>query len=480
MAATGDASSEPDLGRDPAAMHEWTPGQELLAHTVIGFAIERLHLSKDPRWGARSAADLERELTGVVSETGIGGVEALRLFREVLLPACRPLDDPMMLSYVPGAPSVAATLFDLVVSACSVFAGHWESGAGAIAAENQALRWLADLAGFPPQAAGVFVSGGSAANLSALVTARHVAAQGRDRPARWRVAVSDAAHASVDAAARVMDVDVVRVAVDDADRMTADALRQALDADPAAGDGVFAVVASAGTTNAGAVDDLAGLAQVCAERDLWLHVDGAYGGAALCAPSARPALAGIERADSFGVDPHKWLFVPYDCAALVYRDPASAVAAHAQHGAYLDGIDRGESNPADLAFHLSRRARGLPLWFALATYGTDAYRAAVEASLATARWFAAEVARRPALELVIEPELSVVLFRRRGWTADDCWVWSATRAKEGIALVVPTTWRGEAVLRVCITNPRTTADHLALLLDDIERHPGAAAEAGFS
>jgi glutamate/tyrosine decarboxylase-like PLP-dependent enzyme len=454
-------------------MHHWGPAEELLAHAVIGLAVERLQLGKDPRWGARSAADLERELDGLVTDAGVGGVEALRRFRDVLLPACRPLDHPMALAYVPGAPSVAATLFDLVVSASSIFGGHWESGAGAIAAENQALRWLADLAGYPEEAAGVFVQGGSAANLSALVAARHRAGERRSRPDRWRLAVSDAAHASVDAAARVMDVDVLSVPVDGADRMSGPALRAALDADPAGGEGVFAVVASAGTTNAGAVDDLAGLAEVCAERDLWLHVDGAYGGAALCAPSVRHRLDGIERADSFGVDPHKWLFTPYDCAALLYRDPTAAVAAHAQHAAYLDGIDRRESNPSDLAFHLSRRARGLPLWFALATYGTDAFRRSVETTLATARAFADEVDRRAALELLLEPELSVVLFRRRGWAADDHAAWSTTRAREGVALVLPTSWRGEVALRVCVTNPRTELDALVALLDDLERFPGA-------
>lgn len=458
-------------------MHDWGPAEELLAHAVIGFAVERLQLGKDPRWGARSAAELERQLAGLVTERGAGGIEALRRFRDVLLPACRPLDHPLALAYVPGAPSVAATLFDLVVSSCSIFGGHWESGAGAIAAENQALRWLADLAGYPDTSAGVFVQGGSAANLSALVAARHRAATGRDRPPRWRMAVSDAAHASIDAAARVMDVDVLRVPVDDADRMTGPALRAALDSDRHGGEGVFAVVASAGTTNAGAIDDLAGLADVCAARGLWLHVDGAYGGAALCAPSVRHRLDGIERADSFGVDPHKWLFTPYDCAALLYRDPTAAVAAHAQHAAYLDGIDRHESNPSDLAFHLSRRARGLPLWFALATYGTDAFRDSVETTLATAWGLADELARRPAFELLVEPELSVVLFRRRGWSADDYGAWSTTRAREGVALVLPTGWRGEVALRVCVTNPRTELDDLVALLDDLERFPGAGAPA---
>jgi glutamate/tyrosine decarboxylase-like PLP-dependent enzyme len=246
--------------------------------------------------------------------------------------------------------------------------------------------------------------------------------------------------------------------------MTGAALRAALDGD---GDGVFAVVASAGTTNSGAVDRLAEIADVCAERDLWLHVDGAYGLAALCAPSARPLLDGIERADSFGVDPHKWLYAPYDCAALVYRDPATATAAHSQHGEYLASVDRAQSNPADLAYHLSRRARGLPLWFSLATYGTDAYAAAVEQTITTARAFAALVDTHARLELLLDPELSIVLFTVDGWTPDDYHRWSATRARAGIALVVPTTWRGRTCLRVCIIDPRTTLEMLERLVDDL-------------
>ena len=134
-------------------------------------------------------------------------------------------------------------------------------------------------------------------------------------------------------------------------------------------------MATSGTTNLGVIDDLAGIAEVCRERGLWFHVDGAYGGAALAAPSVRHLFAGIEHADSFIVDPHKWLFAPFDCCALVYRDPEVARRAHTQHAGYLDPINEaGEWNPSDYAMHLSRRARGLPFWFSLAVHGTDAYR----------------------------------------------------------------------------------------------------------
>lgn len=450
---------------DPRAMHVWDDHTDLFSHSVIGYAIERLQLRKNPKWGAAPAEELAAELEHVLTKNGVGGMEAMRVFREVLMPACRPLDDPMNLAFVPAAPSVASTMFDLVVSASSIFAGYWEAGAGAIAAENQALRWLADLAGYPKSAGGVFVSGGSAANLSAMVTARatHLAKYGRGK--RLAFAATREVHASARAAARVMDVDVVDVDVDERGRMSANALRVALD--QANDHQVFAVLATGGTTNAGVIDPLDEIAGVCDETDLWLHVDGAYGLAALTAPSARYRFAGIERTDSFGVDPHKWLFTPYDCAALLYRQPALAAAVHAQHGDYLDAIDRGEWNPSDYAYHLSRRARGLPLWFGLATYGTEAYTAAVEQALTTAHEFARAVDRHPDFELLLEPALSIVLFKRNGWTLEQYDAWSHRRAREGVALIVPTSWKGEPCYRICVVDPRTDIAELTPLLDDI-------------
>jgi glutamate/tyrosine decarboxylase-like PLP-dependent enzyme len=452
-----------------ASMHTWDESTELFAHSVIGYAIERCRLPKDPRWGAQHADVLVDTFARTISAGGLGAHEAMRIVREVMIPSCRPMDDPMNLAYVPTAPTVAATMFDLVVSASSIFGGNWEAGAGAIAAENQVLRWLGSLAGLPEGAGGAFVSGGSAANLSALVTARHQHLERHGRRGRLAFAATTEVHASVRATARVMDVDVVPVEVDDRDRMTGPALRAALDAADLAETGldVFAVAASAGTTNAGAIDRLDEVAEVCRERGLWLHVDGAYGLAALCSPEGRRRLAGIEHVDSFGVDPHKWLFAPYDCAALVYRDPGLATSAHSQHGAYLDAVDRSEWNPSDYAYHLSRRARGLPLWFSLATYGTDAYAEAMDRTIATARAFADAVEAHPAFDLPLDPELSIVLFRRRGWSPDDHREWSRSRAKDGITLIVPTTFHGETVMRVCIVNPRTEIDRLVPLLDDM-------------
>jgi glutamate/tyrosine decarboxylase-like PLP-dependent enzyme len=254
-------------------------------------------------------------------------------------------------------------------------------------------------------------------------------------------------------------MDALVVNTDD-HRFTGAALEEALatDADPAS---VVAVVATAGTTNAGIIDDLASVSVVAESRRLWLHVDAAYGGAALFAPSARDRFAGIERADSFVVDPHKWLFAPFDCAALIYRHPQLARAVHTQDASYLDVLHTeapDEWNPSDYAYHLTRRARGLPLWFSLAVNGTDAYRDAVEAALELARLTAALIEDTPHLELLLPPELSVVLYRRTGWAAEDYYAWSAKLLADQIGFVTPTKWEGDTVARLAFLHPDTTLD----------------------
>jgi glutamate/tyrosine decarboxylase-like PLP-dependent enzyme len=267
-------------------------------------------------------------------------------------------------------------------------------------------------------------------------------------------------------AARIMDVEVLPIPTGADGRLRGDAVARALAGD--GGDGVFAVVATAGTTNLGLLDDLAGVAAVCRERGLWLHVDGAYGAAGLCAPSVRERFAGIERADSLIVDPHKWLFAPFDSCALLYADPARGRAAHRQSASYLDALYRDEAwNPSDYGIHLTRRARGVPFWFSLAVHGTEAYADAVERTLAVTRAGADEIRRRPELELLAEPELSVLAFRRHGWGDEDYHRWAAELKAAGTAFVLPTTVHGETVARLALVNPRTTPDDLRIVLDSM-------------
>ncbi|MEZ5295051.1 MAG: pyridoxal-dependent decarboxylase [Ilumatobacteraceae bacterium] len=453
-------------------MHRHDASTEILTQAVIRYAVDRVRLDPPPLDGPHTIADLRAMAGRTITDRGIGGLEALRVFGDVLAPACISVDHPRFLSFVPAAPTEASILFDLVVGASSVYAGSWLEGSGAVFAENEALRWIADLAGLPAEAGGVFVSGGTAGNLSALIAARwkwrHDAGGAHDRT-RGLMIASTGAHSSVAQAGRAMDADVVTVPADETGRMAGDRLRATVDAlDDADRARLFAVIATSGTTNAGVIDDLTGAADVADDLGVWFHVDGAYGGAALAAPSVRDKFVGVERADSFIVDPHKWLFAPFDCCALLYRDPRIAKAAHTQQAEYLDVLhDDDDWNPSDYAHHLSRRARGLPLWFSLATHGTHAYRDAVETTLTVAHEGAELVRASDHCELVVEPELSIVMFRRRGWTAEQYHAWSDAQLAAEESFVVPTSWHGETVLRLCLVNPLTTVDDIAAIIDSL-------------
>ena len=436
-----------------------------LSAAVIDYAQERIRLAP-PLDKPLTEAELIESVGQTITPGGLGGAEAMRIFAEDLAPTCLSTDHPRYLSFIPCAPSDAASLFDVVVGASSIYGGSWLEGAGAVYAENLALRWLADLAGMPATAGGVFTPGGTVGNLSALVAARHTARRTARDGVRPNILVAtEGAHSSIKSAADVMDAEFAGVAVDSAGRLTGERLRPVLlERGP---ENVFAVVATAGTTNFGIIDDLASVAEVCREFGIWFHVDGAYGGAGLAAPSIRDRYAGIEHADSFIVDPHKWLFAPYDACALLYRRPELARAAHRQTASYLDVANQAEWNPADMAIHLSRRPRGLSLWFSLATHGTDRYRQAVEQCLTTARIVAEDIRSRPTLRLLSGPELSVLLFDRPGWTAEDYAAWSHEQAISGQVLCIPTRWRGEPVLRMIFVNPGTDPVVVGKVLDTL-------------
>ena len=449
-------------------MHGFDADTEALGEAILTYAEKRMRLQPVPLDGPKTFEELQTVAGNTITADGMGGLAALKLFGDELAKACLSNDHPRYLSFIPCAPTEAAAMFDLVVGASGIYAGSWLEGAGAVFAENAALRWIADLAGLPPEAGGVFVPGGTIGNLSALVTARTAArarhtASGSTGPRPTKVAAQMGAHSSIRSACEVMDADLVGVRSDEHQRLNGDNLRTILEAEGP--DSFFAVVATAGTTNFGIVDDLASVAEVCREYGIWFHVDGAYGGAGLAAPSVRHLYAGIEHADSFIVDPHKWLFAPFDCCALLYREPALARAAHTQKASYLDVLTEAEWNPTDYSIGLTRRARGLPLWFSLATYGTAAYTAAIERTLEVTRFAAAEIARRPYLEALREADLSVVVFRRLGWEAEDYHAWSDELLREELAFVVPTSHEGETVARFAIVNPTTTEDDITAILD---------------
>lgn len=458
-----------------------TPDAEMarLASQALLYSIDRIRVDPLPLGAPRPYGELLALVGQTITPEGITGAEALRLFIEVLAPSSIAVDHPKFLSFVLGAPTEASIVFDMVVSAASIYAGSWLEGAGAVFAENQALRWIADLAEFPESAGGVFVSGGTAGNMSALIAGRYwwrERNQGRHDHTRGLIMASKGAHSSVTQAARAMDADVLLVPADDRGRLVRSALRSTVNSmSPEDRDRLFAIVATCGTTNLGVIDDLSASADVAQELNVWFHVDGAYGAAGLCAPSIRDKYIGIERADSFIVDPHKWLFGPYDSCALIYRNVHDGPRAHTQRAEYLDVLHSEqdenepwlEMNPADMAHHLSRRARGLPLWFSLASHGTQAYTDAMERTLKVTQEGADEIRARPYLELLLEPDLSILVFRRLGWKSADYQRWSDQQLYSGKSFVVPSSWNGETVLRFCIVNPRTHRQHLVEILDSL-------------
>ncbi len=456
-------------------MHGVNPVTEQMIRSVLAYAENRLRLDPVPLdKGSRDPVVLDLALKGLLGEEGHNPDQVLGAYASVVAPAVISADSPRFLGFIPAAPTKAALLFDMLVSCASIQGISWLEAAGAIHAENQVLAVLAGRAGLPESAGGCFVSGGSAANLSALAVAREMAkrkaasaqpAGQQNAHTRWRALVSADAHSSVSNTLRLLEMDPLVVTTAD-HRLTGVAAEAAVAADPDPGS-IAVVVATAGTTNAGIIDDLAGLAEVATGLGAWFHVDGAYGGAGLFAPSVRARFTGIERADSLVIDPHKWLFAPFDCAALLYRDPALARSVHTQDASYLDVIhdEPGVWNPTDYAHHLTRRARGLPLWFSMSVHGIKAYGDAIEAAIGLARRTAAEIARRDYLELIREPDLSVVLFRRRGWDAGRYARWAQELLDEQIAFIPPSVWEGQTVARFAFLHPHTSMDLVVSILD---------------
>lgn len=457
-------------------MHGVDRVTEQMIRSVLAYAENRLRLDPVPLdKGSHDPAVLDIALAGLLGEDGHDPDQVLGAYAAIVAPAVISADSPRFLGFIPAAPSKAALLFDMLVSCASIQGISWLEAAGAIHAENQVLALIADRAGLPKSAGGCFVSGGSAANLSALAVAREMAKRRsgqhgsrHDRagqPVRWRALVSADAHSSVSNTLRLLEMDALVVSTAD-HRLTGQAAAAAIESDPDPAS-IAAVVATAGTTNAGIVDDLAGLGGVAAELGAWFHVDGAYGGAGLFAPSVRDKFDGICEADSFVVDPHKWLFAPFDCAALIYREPALAKSVHTQDASYLDVIhDKpGEWNPTDYAYHLTRRARGLPLWFSMSVHGVGAYSAAIESAISLARETADEIAGRDYLELIMQPDLSVVLFRRLGWTHEQYAVWAQDLLDEQVAFIPPSSWEGQTVARFAFLHPHTSMDLVVSVLD---------------
>jgi aromatic-L-amino-acid/L-tryptophan decarboxylase len=385
--------------------------------------------------------------------------------------------NPGFFGYVQSPPSPIGVAADLLASAADQNVTAWRSAPAATEVERIAVRWLGELAGFAENSHGLLVGGGSAANLTALL----VAVQTRSGVERGSLAVytSDEAHFSVAKAAAVLGVELRPVPVDAAWRLDPGELREQIDADRAAGLEPFCVVGSAGSTGTGAVDPLDAIAGVAADSGVWFHVDGAYGALAAVDPASSHLFAGMERADSLALDPHKWLYAPVDCGALLVRDPeAGARAFGASAGAYVRVLaDQPAESFAfwDHGIELSRRFRALKVWMTLRYYGADRIAAAIAEDIAMAAHLAELVEAAEDLELLAGPNLSICCFRHVPPGVPEADLDGHNERlldalqRDGRVYLSNAEIHGRFALRACVTNFRTTRDDIEQTVDVVRK-----------
>lgn len=419
-------------------------------------------------------------LSPLPPEQPLGIDEVLARLDDTVFAHASKVGHPGYFAYIPGSTTWPAALAEFMATVANVYCGSWMESAGPSHVELVVLEWFRQWLGLPAGTDGVLVSGGSAANLTALAAARELRVGAMD--ADLVVYCADQAHSSVGRAARALGFrpDQVRIVPsDDSFRLRPDALRAALAADVAAGRRPLAVVAAAGSTNTGAVDPLDELADLCAEFDTWLHVDAAYGGFASLTERGRTLLQGIERADSVTLDPHKWLFMPMECGAVLLRQPGALERAFAVLPDYLADAhgDEGEVDFSDRGLQLTRGARAAKVWAALATFGVGAYRDTIDRALDLALLAESVVTDDDDLELLNPATLGIVCFRRTipGLSEDalarvNGWLMAELEAT-GRAMVSSTRLHGRSALRMCVLNHLTHEDDVRWTLEFLARAP---------
>jgi len=453
-----------------------------LGHETIDALAERLSRPWDDGPVVRTASpdDMAARLAGIPPE-GPQDLSALiaRLDRDVL-PFMARNEHPGYLAYIPGCGNWLSALGDLIASAYNLDVGSWQLSAGPSQIELVVIDWFKQWIGYPGDAAGVLLSGGSAANMTALACAREALVGSMSD--RLVVYCADQAHSSVARAARILGFrpDQVRVLPVDARlRMRPDALVAAMEADVRAGREPLFVAAAAGSTSTGAVDPLTEIAAICKERGVWLHVDGAYGGFAALTDRGRTALAGIELADSVTLDPHKWLYQPFECGCLLVREGHRLLDAFEIVPDYLRDAKTGvprEVNFADYGMQLSRTSHAIKVWLSIQYFGLAAFRGAIDRCLDLAARAQERIERSASLELMNPASLGVVCFRRTVDGDED----RAERhnaqlvrglAQTAIGFVSTTRLRGRSAIRLCILNHTTRASDVDAILDYFERTP---------
>lgn len=456
---------------------------------LVEEAVERIldhhaSLPEQPVSDLAGAEALPALVEEPLPETGERPEALLDLLFSRLAPKSFNTTSPGFLAYVPGGGLFHSAVADLVAGALNRYVTVWQAAPGLAALEATVVRWLCRMVGYPPEARGFLTTGGSLANFTALVTAR------RERLPEDFLAgtlyASDQVHHSVLKAATLAGFPPANarlVGSDERFHLRLDELARRLAEDRREGFRPFLVVGSVGTVNTGAVDDLEGLAELARREGLWLHLDAAYGGFFALTREGKGRMAGIERADSVTLDPHKGLFLPYGTGCLLVRDGAALKRAHSVTADYMpemqDSLERVDF--CDISPELSRELRGLRVWLPLKMHGAGVFRQALEEKLELARWMAREVASLPGVELVAEPELSLFAFRLRppgveGEALDrlNRRLLERVNARQRVFLT-GTRVAGRFALRVCILSFRTHRDRLEAGLEDLRAAVGEVA-----
>jgi glutamate/tyrosine decarboxylase-like PLP-dependent enzyme len=403
-----------------------------------------------------------------VSEVGIDIEEALALLGEHVDRSGITTTSGRFLGYIPGGALFPSALGDYLAAVANRYAGHFFASPGAVRMENMLLKWMADVAGYSDKAAGNLTSGGSIANLLAVVTARDTYGIAGNRLPDSVIYLTEHAHHSVDKAIHVAGLSGCikrKIAVDEKHRMDAKALSRTIAADREAGLNPWLIVAAAGATNTGSVDPLPEIADIAEGQGLWLHVDGAYGAFFALCPEGKAALAGMERADSLVMDPHKTLFLPYGTGALLVKDGAKLYASQNWNAAYMQDIpeDIEELSPAELSPELTKHFRGLRVWLPLKLFGVAPFRAALSEKIQLARYFHEQMRMMNGFEVGPAPDLSVVTYRYLPKHGDaDTFNERLTKRvqEDGRIFISSTRIGGKFVLRMAISSFRTHLDHI--------------------
>ena len=451
-------------------------------NSVTQFMIDYLGGLRDrPAYRHTSSREIRSGLDSKlpIKETDFDSL--LKVFRETIVPFSRQNAHPRMFGYVQSPGTPIGAFADLLVSTLNANLTIWRSAPAPVELERLTIDWVRQILGFPAEAGGLFVSGGSMANLAALAAARQTKV---DSLGRLRMYASSATHFSIAKAAALLGIgreNVRHVAVDEYFKIRVDDLVAKITADLEAGYVPFCVVANAGTVDTGAVDPLREIREVANRFELWMHVDGSYGAFAVLAESARKLFAGMEQADSIALDPHKWLYLPVDVGCVIYRDPEIAREAFAHEAEYT----RMFGEKADEAFvcwdygpELSRRFRALKVWMLLKGVGLDRLSASIESNLGCARHLESMVRASDDFEMVAPVELSIFCFRHvpaqlrnESPKAIDAFNERLLVAlqRDGSSYLSNATLGGRFALRGCVLNYRTTFRDMEILLDDLRR-----------